>query len=197
MDMVDGPSVGRIRRTSYGLYAAYWITDEIDTSANAAYVTSRSTGDFDREADPQNLELRLKRKVFETRRGPGAGSFLLSPPVKVPFSNCEDDAVTAIGDGQTDDRVRVVLHYPCDVGAFVSLETGYDKRAGLPRDGIPWNVTAGATLFEALTVSPFCSVVRSFGGPDIGDSGFSFPSVQVEQERLGVSASSVGAVVRL
>jgi len=184
---VDDPSVGRIRRAAYNVYAAYGVASCLDVGANLSYVSASSTGIFEREDDLQDLELKLKWKGLATRLGPGEASVLLSPGVKFPVSNYEDNAPTAIGDGQTDYRGRAILHYQLDQGAFLSLETGYDRRAGVPKDETPWNLTVGGTFFGFLTLSPFYSIVRSYGGPDIGDPGFSFPAVQEEYERAGVS----------
>ncbi|MGH7149720.1 MAG: transporter, partial [Planctomycetota bacterium] len=149
-------------------------------------VASASSSGTDRESDFQDLGLQAKCRLLRQRMGPGEASLLVAPGIKIPLGDYEENAVTAIGDGQTDYRGRVVAHYGFDFGAFVSLESGYDRRAGKPKDETPWNVTVGATFFDLLTVSPFYSGVRSYGGPNIGQA--SFPAVQEEYDRWGVGA---------
>ncbi len=184
----DG-GVGRVARTTYNVYLAYGATDDVDLSLSAPYVISRSSGsgNFDhREADIQDLGLQAKWRLARERVGPGEASLLVAPGIKIPFGTYEENSVTAIGDGQTDYRGRVIAHYGLDSGVFVSLESGYDRRAGKPKDETPWNVTVGATFFDRLTVTPFYSGVRSYGGQNIGQDPF--PAVQEEYDRWGVGA---------
>ncbi len=186
-DKVHDPGVGRVTRSTYNLYAAYGLTDEVDLALSAPWVVASSTsGNFDRESDFQDLGLQAKCRLLEERVGPGAVSLLVAPGIKIPLGHYESDDVTAIGDGQTDYRGRVIAHYGFDCGAFLSLESGYDRRAGLPKDETPWNVTLGATFFDRVTVSPFYSAVRSYGGQNIGQDPF--PAVQEEYDRWGVGA---------
>lgn len=186
-DKVHDPGVGRVTRSTYNLYAAYGLTDDVDLALSAPWVVASSTsGNFDRESDLQDLGFQAKWRLLRERVGPGEASFLVAPGVKIPGSDYEENSVTAIGDGQPDYRGRVIAHYGFDCGAFVSLESGYDRRVGEPKDETPWNVTVGATFFDVLTVSPFYSAVRSYGGPNIGTD--SFPAVQEEYDRWGVGA---------
>ncbi|HET6201381.1 MAG TPA: transporter [Planctomycetota bacterium] len=191
-DKVHDPGVGRVTRSTYNLYAAYGLTDDVDLSLNAPWVVSNVTGagEFDRESDFQDLGLQAKWKVGSARLGPGEASFLVAPGLKIPLGDYESDNVSAIGDGQTDYRGRVIAHYGLDSGAFVSLETGYDRRAGLPKDETPWNVTLGTTVLNQVTLTTFYSAVRSYGGPNIG--GGPFPETQEEFDRVGI-----GSYVRL
>ncbi|HKB17263.1 MAG TPA: transporter [Planctomycetota bacterium] len=186
-DKVHDPGVGRVTRSTYNLYVAYGLTDEVDLAMSAPWVVASSTsGNFDRESDFQDLGLQAKWRLLRQRVGPGEASLLVAPGIKIPLGHYESDSVTAIGDGQTDYRGRVVAHYGLDNGVFFSLESGYDRRAGLPKDETPWNVTVGATFFDRVTVTPFFSAVRSYGGQNIGQDPF--PAVQEEYDRWGVGA---------
>ncbi len=190
-DKVHVGAVGRVTRSTYNLYAAYGLNDEVDLALSAPWVVASSSAandpGFERESDFQDLGLQAKCRLARQRVGPGEASFLVAPGIKIPLGHYESDAVTAIGDGQTDYRGRVIAHYGFDCGAFVSLETGYDRRAGLPKDETPWNVTVGTTFFDRVTVTPFYSGVRSYGGTNIGP-GVPFPSNHEAFDRWGVGA---------
>jgi hypothetical protein len=183
----DDAGFGDIDRISYGLYTAVGITDDVDLTANVPYVIARADSVFPREADFQDLTVRGKWRVWGTSGGGNEFSLLPSPGIKIPLSNYEDNAVTAIGDGQTDYQFRAILHYHHDSGAFASVDTGYDVRAGRPRDEFPLHVTVGMT-FGPVTIAPFYTHVDSLGGPDIGDPGFTFPEVEEDYDRVGVGA---------
>jgi len=180
---------GDIDRISYGIYAAVGVTDDIDLAFNLPYVIAKaedvSQSALPREADLQDLTIRGKWKVWATDFGGGEFSVLPSPGIKIPLTDYENNAVTAIGDGQTDYQFRVVLHYHHESGAFLSVDTGYDLRAGLPRDEFPLYVTLGMT-FGPVTIAPFYQLVNSLGGPDIGDPGFRFPAVEEDYQRVGI-----------
>ena len=70
----------------------------------------------------------------------------------------------------------------------MSLETGYDRRNGAPDDEFPLHLTAGMTLAERVTVSPFLSWVNSLGGTDIDTPGTSFPENEEDYLRTGLKA---------
>lgn len=192
-DKTGLPDVGRVDRQGYGLYAAYGLCDTIDLIASGSYVTVDSDGlaNFDDEKDFQDLLLAAKWRVLEARRGRATWSLSLLPGIKLPLSDYEDNAVTAIGDGQVDLRARVVGHVQLDNGAFASLETGYDRRNDVPDDEFPLHLTVGATLGGTLTVAPFLSRIDSLGGTDIGDPGGFTPN---EEDIL---RAGVGLYVRL
>jgi hypothetical protein len=104
------------------------------------------------------------------------------------MTDYEDNAVTAIGDGQTDLRLRGIAHYQFDGPFWASLESGYDWRNDGPHDEIPINVTLGAAVAEWLTIMPFYSQVVSRGGidlPQVPAQG-GFPDVKEEYTRFGV-----------
>ena len=179
--------VGTVERTSYVLYAAHGLTDDLDLVINAAWVEAESSGSggFPDESDPQDFAAYAKWRVGAWRAGPGEFSFLLEPGIKVPMSDYQDNSVTAIGDGQVDFRGRVIGHWRADNGFFTSLETGYDVRDGAPHDEVPVNLTLGYTLADRLTLMPFYSRVDSLGGSNIGAPG-GFPSNEEEYQRVGL-----------
>ncbi|HEX6884701.1 MAG TPA: transporter [Planctomycetota bacterium] len=185
---VSDPGVGEVERETYTLYAAYGLTNDIDLVLNASYVEAETDGTvpFDDEDDLQDLYLGAKWRAWSTGIGTGMFSALLAPSVKIPMTDYEDNDVTAIGDGQVDLRFRGILHY--QVSAFFgSLESGYDVRNGAPEDEVPLNITVGGTIADRVTLMPFYSLVRSEGGPDIGDPGFRFRAVEEEYDRIGIS----------
>jgi len=184
---MSAPPVGEVTREAFVLYAAYGLNDDIDLSVNAAYVETESdgTGGFSDENDPQDVVVQAKWRFYQARAGAGAVSFLLAPGIKQPMTDYEENDVTAIGDGQTDVRGRVIGHYQADNGLFASLEAGYDRRNGAPADELPVNFTVGGT-YANLTLAPFFSRVDSKGGIDIGQGDF--PEVEEDYTRYGLGA---------
>jgi hypothetical protein len=150
------------------------------------YIIATSNADQPREQDFQDLTLVGKWRALSWRDGTANWSLLPAPGIKIPLNNYEDNAVTAIGDGQTDYRLRVIGHLQFDFGLYVSVESGYDIRAGRPHNEIPFNATVGYTIADRVTVSPFLSNVASQGGTDIGNGPF--PGNQEEFTRVGVTA---------
>lgn len=188
---VEDAAVGRIDRRTVSVYVAYGLTDAIDLVGNFAWARSESNGSggFATEDDPQDATLSVKWRLFEQRVGEGALSLLAAPGIKIPLTDYEENAVTAIGDEQIDLRFRAIVHYQLDRGAFVSVEGGYDRRLEAPSDELVLNVTAGVTI-ERVTATIFYSGTDSLGGYDIGEGRF--PGVEEDLERLGL-----GAYVRL
>ena len=184
---VSDPAVGEVERETYSLYGAYGLSEDIDLVLNANYVSAETDGTapFDDQDDLQDLYLGAKWRAWSSSRG--SFSALLAPSIKVPMTDYEDNDVTAIGDGQVDLRFRGILHYQWKA-LFGAFETGYDRRNGAPEDEVPLNLTLGGTILERVTVTPFYSLVRSKGGPDIGEPGFAFREVQEEYDRFGVGA---------
>jgi len=187
---VADPGVGEVERLTYNLYIAHGLTNDLDLVFNAAYadVSSDGAAGFDDESDLQDMVIGAKWRAWRGGAGPGEFSFFLTPAFKVPMTEYEDNAVTAIGDGQVDVRLRGIAHYQAGV-FWASLETGYDRRNGAPEDEYPLNVTLGASA-GPITIMPYYSGVSSQDGIDISDvpAQGGFPSVEEEYERYGVRA---------
>ena len=191
-DKVSDPAVGTVTRETTALYAAYGLRDDIDLVFNAAYVGADSdgTGGFPTEEDLQDATFGVKWAFWKRRMGPGETSVLFAPSIKQPMTNYEDNNVTAIGDGQTDLRARMIGQYTWDNGLFAAIESGYDRRNGAPHDEIPLNITLGGTIAQRFTIMPFYQLVDELGGIDINqipaDGGF--PATEEDYQRLGVAA---------
>ncbi len=180
---VHDPGVRRITRTGYNVYAAHGLSEDVDLSASTSYVHVDSTGAIRSEDDITDLNLRLKWRCLRARMRAGEFSLLAAPGIKFPLKDYEENAVTAIGDGQEDYRARAIFHYQSNDGVFASLDTGYDFRASRPRDEFPVHVTVGFTVIQRLTLSAYYSHVNSLGGYDIGQGPF--PGVEEDYERWG------------
>src|SRR5262245_28577590 len=185
-DKVHDPAVGRVTRQTYALYGAYGATNDIDLEFNVPYVIATSSADQPREQDFQDLTLVFKWRALSWRDGTATWSLLPAPGIKIPLNNYEDNAVTAIGDGQTDYRLHVIGQLQFDFGFYAAVETGYDIRAGLPANQVPFNATIGYTFAERVTISPFLTNVAQDGGTDIGQGPF--PGNEEEYTRVGVTA---------
>jgi hypothetical protein len=189
-DKVSDPGVGEIERTTYTLWAAHGLSEDLDLVASASYVEASSDGmaGFDDEEDLQDLVLGAKWRAYQRGAGPGTLGLLVTPAIKLPMTDYEDNAVTAIGDGQVDLRFRGVVHY--QIGTFWgALESGYDRRNGAPDDEIPINLTLGGNL-GPVTIMPYYSQVISQGGIDIDEvpAAGRFPATEEEYQRYGISA---------
>lgn len=183
---VSMPMVGRVKRHTGSVYGAYGLTDDIDLTATLSFVSAESSGGAPTEDSFQDLTAALRWRALRHEVDGGAFSLVLSPGLKTPLTSYEDDAITAIGDGQTDIRLRVTGQYLWSNGLFVALETGYDIRTDDPKDEIPLHLTVGGTIGEDLTLTAFYSKIISTGGYDIGAGPF--PGVKEEYDRVGAGA---------
>jgi hypothetical protein len=188
---VEDPGVGRITRQSGNLWAAYGIDARTDVVVSAAYVEASSDGISNpfngTEKALQDATIGFKYRLNEWQLGPGGLSLAFAPAVKIPMTNYENNALTAIGDGQIDYRFRGIVQYTMNNGMWLAVESGYDYRTDEPPNELPFNVTAGVTLFNRFTIMPFYSLVRSYGHKDINFPAEPFPGVQEEFTRWGVS----------
>jgi len=187
-DKVENPDVGEVERATYNLWAAHGLSEDLDLVGSASYVEAESDGaaGFDDESDLQDLVLGAKWRAWQTA-SQNLGLFL-APAVKLPMTDYEENAVTAIGDGQVDLRFRGIAHYQWR-GLWASLESGYDRRNGAPDDEIPINLTLGGTV-GPVTIMPYYSQVISQGGIDIDEVPLEgrFPATEEEYERYGIAA---------
>lgn len=192
---VSDPGVGEITRSTVSLWSAHGLREDLDVFGSVTWAQSRSDGNagFPTEGTLQDLILGVKWLAFhgdlKMNEGGSLGNFrlALAPSAKIPLSDYENDSVTAIGDGQTDLRLRGIAQYQRG-GVWLALETGYDIRNQAPYDEIPLNLTLGFNVGEQVTVMPFYSQVASRGGIDISDVPAlgGFPRTEEEYERAGL-----------
>jgi hypothetical protein len=179
--------IGTLERESWNLWVAHGIRDDLDLVATATYVRADTSGSA-KPPEHSNLQdgtLGAKWRVFEQQLGPGSFSALAAPAVKIPLAHYAANEVTAIGDGQIDYRLRAIVQYRFDFGAYVAFESGYDVRSEGTRNEVPIHLSVGATVFDRLTITPFMSWVNTMGGKDIGRDDF--PDVEEDSTRGGVS----------
>lgn len=192
---VADPGVGEITRSTVNLWAAHGLRPDLDVFGSVTWAQSSSDGaaGFPTEGTLQDIVLGLKwlayQGDFKVNETDSLGNFrvALAPSAKLPGSDYEDDAVTAIGDGQSDLRLRGIVQYQRG-GVWAALESGYDIRNEDPADEVPLNLTLGFNIGEQITVMPFYSQVASRGGIDISDvpAEGGFPRTEEEFERAGV-----------
>ena len=183
------PAIGKLYHYSYNFWAAYGLRDDIDLVASTAIVRADATGSGnirDHQALTDGV-FGAKWRVFDQRLGPCGLSFALTPAVKIPLYHYQANAVTALGDGQIDYRIRGVAQVQFDCGAFVALETGYDVRTGGTPNEVPINLSVGGTFMDRLTVTPFLEWMNSQGDKDIGQTP-ELPDVEEDYYRWGVGA---------
>lgn len=191
-DRLSMPGVGEVNRETYTLYTAYGLNDRTDLILKGSYVRSESDGaaNFPTESDFQDLTLAAKYRFWERTFQNGSElSVAALPGIKLPMTDYQNNAVTALGDGQIDLQFRVVGQYRLSNGVFAALETGYDRRNGSPKDEIPINLTVGGTIANRLTLSAFLTDIDSLGGTDLGPPGTNyFPANEEDLTRTGLSA---------
>jgi hypothetical protein len=190
-DLASPAAVGRVERETGSLYAAYGLCDDIDLVVNANYVEAETDGTdatIQDEEDLQDLYLGAKWRLWSHADEQSSFSTLVAPSIKLPMTDYENSAVTALGDGQVDLRLRLIAHYQYG-GFWGSVESGYDRRNGPPHDEVPVNITLGGTVAGWLTLMPFYSTVESLGGIDISDVGVQggFPATEEQFSRVGLS----------
>ena len=163
------PVSGELVRDTVSLGISHGFRDDLDLFVGATWGRSEvddSLGLPD-ESGVQDLLAALRWRFLHRRVGRAAVSLWLSPGIETPLADYDTGTITALGDGQTDLRGRVVAQLLLDAGPFVALETGYDVRLGDPSDEVPLHLTVGTTLLGRLTVSPFYSRIDSLGGDSL------------------------------
>lgn len=175
---------GTVTRRSLNLWAAFGISNDVEVSMSASYVrASTDEGDQPVEASFQDLYVQAKIRVLSTELGPGVLRAVLAPSVKLPLARYENDALTAIGDGNIDLRLRGVVQYLFPHQIWAAIESGFDLRLDLPANEVPFNVIAGATVLERFSPTIFYGRVQSLDGYTIYDGPF--PGIQESFHRLG------------
>jgi len=177
---------GKLYHYNYNLWAAYGLRDDLDLSFSTSVVRADVTGDSgirDHQALTDGV-FGAKWRFLDQKIAGGALSVAATPALKIPLYHYKATTITQLGDGQVDVRLRGVLQYTADCGAYVALESGYDVRfEGTPNE-VPIALTVGATFFNRLTISPFWMTNYSFGDDDLGED--KAPDVEEEATRAGV-----------
>jgi hypothetical protein len=190
----EDPTVGRITRESANLWIAYGMDAKTDLVINASYLDVESDGlaiQSNRdEKQVQDATVGFKYRMNEWHFGPGGMTLSFAPAAKIPMTHYEANAITAIGDGQIDYRFRGILQYQFEAGYWIAVESGYDYRTESPPNEVPLNVTVGVPITQYVMVTPFYSLVKSYGNKDYAAvvSQTDFPAVQEEYKRWGISA---------
>ena len=185
-DRRTDPPFGEVTRDSLNLYVSYGLNDTMDLTVLAAYVESETEAVFEGEKDFQDSVVQFKWLVHSWAVNSGKVNVLLTPSIKVPLSDYENDAVPAIGDGQVDFRFRGVIQYHLNNGAYIALETGYDVRRDLPENEVPIHLMGGFSIGKNLILSGFYSNLNSLDGYDISEGPFY--GVQEDIEKVGINA---------
>lgn len=177
---------GTVTRQALSLWAGFGITDDVELSMSAAYVrSSTEEGDQPVEASFQDLSVQTKIQVLSIALGPGVLRAVLAPSVKLPLARYENDALTAIGDGNIDLRFRGVVQYSFPHQIWAAIESGFDLRLDLPANEIPFNVIAGTTVLERFSPAIFYARTISLDGYTIYDGPF--PGIQESSQRIGAA----------
>lgn len=182
---VSNPGVGEVETQSLSLWLDWGLTDDLALVGNVSFIDTSSdgTGGFGDEA-VQDLELLLKYRFANFRRGSVRHNFLAAAGVRTPLSDYPANVPVDVGDGTTDGLFRLV--YQLEAGRlYFSQQLGFDLRGGDAPDGFPLYTELGYTT-GSLTWSTFFCKLMADGGTDIGDPGFTFPSNQEEYERVGL-----------
>lgn len=166
---LDGDLVRRTATVSY----AYGFTDRVDAWAAGSYAWSELEGQstVPDESGLSDLAFGVRWHAWQDRWGAGRLGLTLAPAMKIPLGDYETGTVTALGDGQTDVRLRAVGSWRGHRGVVLAIESGYDVRFGDPDDEVPLNLTAGLSLTERVHVSAFYSRVDSLGGESLAGLG--------------------------
>jgi hypothetical protein len=190
----EDATVGRITREAANVWLAYGMDAKTDLVLAASYLDVESDGiatlSNRDQKELQDATVGFKYRMNEWHFGPGGMTLSFAPAAKIPLAHYEANAITAIGDGQIDYRFRGILQYQLESGYWLAVESGYDYRTESPPNEIPVNVTLGIPITDFVMVTPFYSLVKSYGNKDIGSvaTQTDFPGVQEEYRRWGISA---------
>jgi hypothetical protein len=179
---VDVPNGGDVQTRSTSLWFAYGLTDDLTLTGDLPYVKTKSDG-FDMEQTSlQDLTL-LGEYRFAALGSGVRSSFVGAGGFRTHASDYNPNRPVDVGDGTSDILFRFVYHLEVERFYF-SQQIGYDLRNEDAPDGFPLHTEAGYTL-GPVTFNAFFSVLKTRGGTDIGDPGFTFPSNKEEWRRLG------------
>lgn len=182
---VTNENLGEISTDSASLWLTWGLSDRFALIANVVgHVDAEADGLMPRsESDIQDLTVLGSFRALEVETGGLRHKLLLAAGVRLPMSSYVADAPVSIGDGSTDGLLRAV--YQLERGPFfVSQQVGYDLRGDDVPDSFPLLTEIGYTV-ERVTFSGFYRLLIADGGTDIGDPGFTFPSLGDEYERVG------------
>lgn len=183
-ESVEDAPFGEVVRHTANVNVAYGLREDMDLTINGSFVYVTTDAVFDKEEDLQDLTLQWKWRFWSKNTASGRLNLLFAPAIKTPFTDYEDNAVPAIGDGQTDLRLRGILQYVWHDGTYLALETGYDFRFDEPGNEFPFHLMGGTTFADRVTLSGFASRMDSRDGYDIGAGPF--PGVEEDYTRAGL-----------
>ena len=199
---IDGvPVFNEVAVKSVSFFANYGITDKLDVSLNAPYVTATGKAsdqvlknlNYQNERKGlQDVSLHLKYKPLSYTVGAGTLDFMGALGVQTPLGNYRADeglqSIIAIGNRSTTVNAIAIAHYKSNIGFFATAQVGYSLRSNGVPSALISEFKAGYAL-ENIYIDVYSASQVSSGGTDILQNGFDgvFPRTRVNYSRIGVN----------
>jgi hypothetical protein len=179
--------LGKVETGSVSLWVDFGLTPDVALTAQLAYVDVTSDGLLQQSAAGlQDRGLLLRWRFLHGEAAGARHSFVVAAGIRDAASGYEPNRAVALGDHSRDGLFRLVYQIQADrlAGAWLSTELGYDLREGHVPEGVCVYSELGAVAGPAA-VSVALTRVWADGGPDLGDMGFTYPTVDEELIRVG------------
>lgn len=199
---IDGvPVFNEVNVNSVSLFANYGITDKLDVSLNAPYITATGKAsdqtlknlNYQNERKGlQDLSLHLKYKPLSYTVGAGTLDFMGAVGVQTPLGDYRADeglqSIIAIGNRSTSVNAFAIAHYKFNTGFFATAQVGYSVRSNGVPSALISEFKAGYAL-ENIYIDVYSASQLSSGGTDILQDGFDgvFPKTRVNYTKIGAN----------
>lgn len=187
-------NLGTIKTKSANIYVAGGITDFLDLVVTVPYISATaSEGFWSDQHDIQDIGLYLKARLYRSDSSHKNQLQLLGAAGLItPLSDYIADAPVSIGNQSTQLESRLIGHYKCINGTFITAQFGYIKRNNITLDrgfeiSVPdaWDyVLRAGGSYKKLYVDAWVQYQNSRTGTNIGP-GIPFPSNEIDFCRLG------------
>lgn len=184
---ITDDGLGRVETGSLGIWLQTGLSDDAALVASIALVDAR--GDGLAQARDQGLQdgtFLLRYRALSRSAGSLRHTLVGGAGLRIAASGYEPDQAIALGDGTTDVLLRLVYQVQLDSfwGTYLAVEGGYDARQDPAPNGTSLSAELGAS-FHSLSIAGRLMGTWADGGPDLGDPGFTYPSVDEEWLRVG------------
>ncbi len=187
-------NLGTISTMSANIFIAGGITDYLDLIMTVPYIsTNASQGFWSDQHDLQDIGFYLKGRLYGANVSQQSQFQLLGAAgVTTPMSDYIADAPVSIGNQSTQVESRLIGHYKCNSGIFITAQFGYVKRNNITLDrgfeiSVPdaWDyVLRAGGSYKKLYADAWVQHQNSRTGTDIGP-GVPFPSNEIDFSRVG------------
>jgi len=179
--------LGKVETGTASLWVDVGLTPNVALTGQIAYVDANSDGLLaESAAGLQDRSLLLRWRFLGAETAGYRHTLVAAAGIREAASGYDGNRKVALGDHSRDGLFRLVYQIQADrlAGAWFSSELGYDLREGHVPEGLCLSGELGAIAGRAA-LSVWGTRVWADGGPNLGDMGFTFPTVDEELVRVG------------